>query len=86
MSSTDGHVPGWCPCGGDLGQFAVTVTMTSRDEDIAFTGVPQIRCGSCGSRFYSAVVLESLEAAMRGWDLPLSAGHWSAGGDSRDSA
>ena len=75
MTCTDENVRVRCACGGKLERRAAEVTMTPRDEEITFTGVPQIKCGRCNSRFYSALVLASLEAAMRCYDVELSAGN-----------
>jgi hypothetical protein len=57
---------GQCPCGGDYELRPVEVRMTVDGQAIRLVDVPQGRCPSCESRVYKTVLLEGLEALMRG--------------------
>ena len=57
---------GQCPCGGVYEPRGVEVRFTREAEVVVMSDVPQGACPDCGSRIYKAVVLETIEAAMRG--------------------
>jgi YgiT-type zinc finger domain-containing protein len=61
---------GQCPCGGVYEQRLVEVLMKVRGQVRQIDHVPQGACTSCGSHVYKAVMLEEIEALMRGQAAP----------------
>ncbi len=57
---------GRCPCSGVYDNRAVEVRLTVEGKVVVLTDVPQGACPNCGSRVYTAEVLERIESLMKG--------------------
>ena len=57
---------GQCGCGNRTDHRQIEVRMTIAGTDVVIDSVPQGTCSSCGSRYYKADILETIEALMLG--------------------
>lgn len=66
MALSSGLDYGRCPCSGTYEKRWITIAMTVKGSRVELEDVPQGACPLCGSRVYKALVLEAIEAVMRG--------------------
>jgi YgiT-type zinc finger domain-containing protein len=53
-------------CGGEIVEKRVTLHRRVRGKDILIENVPAGVCTRCGTRYYAANVLKTIEASVRG--------------------